>query len=153
MESPSVGLVGKRYDRGGNTVGDEVEEIRRTLAQYSQLCDDGRFDEWAELFTEDARLVLGGQVTEGRSAIRSHMATLQPDGARGKHITSNPLVDLDGAAARVTTDYLFVRPGTDGLGILAAGRYYDHLVSDGRRWRFHRRTITMLGDDPPDGRD
>jgi uncharacterized protein (TIGR02246 family) len=137
-------------DCGGSTVGDDEAEIGRTLAEYSQLCDDGRFDEWASLFTEDASFVVAGKVTEGRSAIRSYMAELQPAEARGKHIISNSLVELDGARAAVTTDYLFVRRGTDGLGILAAGRYYDRLVRHDRRWRFHRRTITMLGDPPPD---
>jgi uncharacterized protein (TIGR02246 family) len=137
-------------DCGGSTVGDDEAEIGRTLAEYSQLCDDGRFDEWASLFTEDASFVVAGKVTEGRSAIRSYMAELQPAEARGKHIISNSLVELDGARAAVTTDYLFVRRGTDGLGILAAGRYYDRLVRHDRRWRFHRRTITMLGDPPPE---
>ncbi len=131
-------------------MGDDETEIGRTLAEYSQLCDDGRFDEWASLFTEDASFVVADRVTEGRSAIRSYMAELQPAEARGKHVISNSLVELDGATAMVTTDYLFVRRDTEGLGILAAGRYYDRLVRDGRRWLFHRRTITMLGDPPPE---
>ena len=49
------------------------EEIRRTIGGYSQRLDDGRFDEWAELFTEDARLVLMGRTTTGREAIRRNM--------------------------------------------------------------------------------
>ena len=65
----------------GRAVGEDEDQIRRTLAEYSQRCDDGRFDEWADLFTEDARFVLSGQVTEGRDSIRNMMtAMMPPDG-------------------------------------------------------------------------
>ena len=53
-------------------------------------------------------------------------------------------VDVDGDTATATTDYLFVRPTTDGLAIIAAGRYYDRLIRDETRWRFRERSITML---------
>ena len=62
---------------------EDEDQIRRTLAEYCQLLDDGRFDQWADLFTEDARLVLLGQVTTGRDAIRDYMMGVQPDGSRG----------------------------------------------------------------------
>jgi uncharacterized protein (TIGR02246 family) len=127
-------------------VREDEEAIRRTLGEYSQRCDDGRFDEWAELFTADARLVLAGTVTEGRDAIKEYMMTVQAAGRRGMHVTTNSLVDVDvdGDTATATTDYLFVRPTTDGLAIIAAGRYYDRLIRDETRWRFRERSITML---------
>jgi uncharacterized protein (TIGR02246 family) len=125
-------------------VKEDEEAIRRTLGEYSQHYDDGRFDEWAELFTADARLVLAGTVTEGRDAIRNHMMPIQAAGGPCMHVTTNSLVDVDGDAATATTDYLFVRPTTDGLSIIAAGRYHDRLVRDETRWRFRERSITML---------
>jgi uncharacterized protein (TIGR02246 family) len=134
----------KVHAEGGGSVKEDEDQVRRTLGEYSQRCDDGRFDEWADLFTEDARLVLMGKVTEGRDAIRKYMMTVQPAGSRGKHVTSNSLVDVDGESATATTDYLFVRPGVEGLAIVAAGRYHDRLVRDGATWRFSEREITML---------
>ena len=68
--------------------------------------------------------------------------------------TSSPTRSSTSTATRPrpTTDYLFVRPGADGLAIVAAGRYHDRLVRQGTRWRFTERTITMLGDESgPDG--
>jgi uncharacterized protein (TIGR02246 family) len=128
----------------------QVEEgIRRTIAGYSQRLDDGRFEEWAELFTEDARLVLMGRVTTGREAIRRYIETVQPDGSRGMHVTTNSLIDVDGDRATATTDYLFVRPGEQGISVIAAGRYYDRLVHRGDQWQFEERSITLLG--APDG--
>jgi len=126
-------------------VGEDEDQIRRTLAEYSQRCDDGRFDEWADLFTEDARFILSGQVTEGRESIRVLMTAMMPADRRGQHVTSNSLVDIDGDSATASTDYLFVRPTADGPGIVAAGRYHDLLTRDGRCWRFRERSITMLG--------
>ena len=126
-------------------MGEDEDRIRRTLSEYSQRCDDGRFDEWAELFTEDARFVLSGQVTEGRDSIRTLMMAMMPPERRGQHVTSNSLVDIDRDSATVTTDYLFVRPTADGPAIVAAGRYHDRLVRVGLRWRFRERSITMLG--------
>jgi uncharacterized protein (TIGR02246 family) len=126
-------------------VADDEHQILRTLAEYGQWCDDGRFDEWAGLFTEDARLEVAGQSTEGREAIRTYMATVQADGRRGMHITSNAIVDVSGdGTATAASDYLFVRPGDSGPVIVAAGRYLDELVHDDGRWRFRRRTISIL---------
>lgn len=127
-------------------MGEDEDQIRRTLSEYSQRCDDGRFDEWAELFTEDARFVLSGSVTEGRDSIRKLMISMMPPERRGQHVISNSLVDVDGDAATASTDYLFVRPTPDGPTIVAAGRYRDLLARHGRGWRFRERAISMLGD-------
>jgi len=59
------------------------------------------------------------------------------------------LVEVDGDTAVAHTDYLFVRAGSEGLALVATGRYHDQLVRDGSRWRFRRREISLLG--PPDG--
>jgi uncharacterized protein (TIGR02246 family) len=133
----------------GRTVGEDEDQIRRTLSEYSQQCDDGRFAEWSELFTEDARFIVSGQVTQGRDSIRTLMTAMMPAERRGQHVTSNSLIDVDGDSATATTDYLFVRRTADGPAIVATGRYHDRLGRDGGRWRFRERSITMLGE--PEG--
>lgn len=132
----------------GEVVTEDDQHIRRTLAQYSQWCDDGRFDEWEQLFTDDARLVFADQTTVGRPAIREYMERVQAPAARGKHLIANSLVDVDGDTASAVTDYLFIRASKDGLAMVASGRYYDELVREGSQWRFRRRLITLLA--PPD---
>jgi uncharacterized protein (TIGR02246 family) len=131
-------------------VGDDEDQVSRTLAGYCQYLDDGDFDRWVELFTEDARLLFGGRTTVGRTDIRSYMEQVQPPRGRGKHITSNILVDVHGDSAIAHTDYLFLRPTDQGLVPIATGRYHDELVRDGDRWRFRQREITLLG--PPAGK-
>jgi hypothetical protein len=85
----------------------------------------------------------------GRDDIRAFMEEVQPPEGRGKHITANSLVDVDGGTATAHTDYLFVRPTGQGLVPIATGRYHDALVRHGARWRFRQREITLLG--PPAG--
>lgn len=127
-------------------MGDDEEQVRRTLAGYSQYLDDGDFERWIELFTEDARLLFAGRTTVGRPAIRRYMEQVQPPESRGKHITANILVDVDGDTATAHTDYLFVRNATgEGLVLVATGRYRDDLIRDGDRWRFRQREISLLG--------
>jgi 3-phenylpropionate/cinnamic acid dioxygenase small subunit len=120
-------------------------EIRRTLAEYCQLLDDGRFDEWSQLFADDVTFAVMGQVLHGRDAVRGMIEPTQQADARGRHMLSEPLIDVDGETARVTTDFCFV---SKELTVLAAGRYHDVLVHDGARWRFAAREIVFVGDEP-----
>jgi len=69
--------------------------ILRVLAQYCHTIDDGAFDEFAEHWAGDAEFVLRGTVTRGRDAIRDTIAAMQPLERRGRHLTMNPVVDLD----------------------------------------------------------
>ncbi len=111
---------------------DDEYEISHTLAAYSQRCDDGAFERWADLFTEDAQLSFPGHVAEGRDAIRTLMEKVQADGSRGKHVTSNSMIEVDGDRATAVTDYLFVRGGPEGFSIVSAGRYRD--TAGAQRW-------------------
>ena len=65
--------------------------IRRTLATYCQLLDDGRFDEWVEVFTDDVVLAVMGQVARGRDEVRAFIEPVQGPEVRGRHILSEPL--------------------------------------------------------------
>jgi uncharacterized protein (TIGR02246 family) len=126
-------------------VSDDEEAVRRVLAEYSRHYDSGSADEWADLFAEDGRFVISGKATEGRSAIGGYMRDAQVRFGRGLHLTSNTVVDVVGPEATASSDYLYVRPGTDGPVVVAAGHYRDRLVRDEDRWRFHERSVSLLG--------
>ena len=126
----------------------DEEAIRRTLALYCQLCDDGRFEEWGELYTDDATFTVMGRTHRGRAAVRAFIEKGQPPERRGKHVCANPLIDVDGDEATATTDYVFVASSPEGgFTILSAGRYHDRLVRVGDGWRFAERRIAFLGDE------
>lgn len=127
----------------------DEEGVRRTLALYCQLCDDGRFDEWADLFTDDATFSVLGQAHEGRAAVKAFIVGAQPPERRGKHFLGQSVVDIDAGAGTATgvTDYTFVAGNArDGFRITSAGHYHDTLVrgADGK-WRFATREIRFLG--------
>lgn len=125
----------------------DEEAIRRTLASYCQACDDGRFDEFAALFAVDATFeVPPAAPALGRDAIRGFMETGYQPEVRGKHVLSEPLVDVDGDDATATTDFVFVGRSSAGAWVVkAAGRYHDTLrrTADGP-WEFTRRLIAMM---------
>jgi 3-phenylpropionate/cinnamic acid dioxygenase small subunit len=124
------------------------EGIRRTLAQYAQLCDEGRFAEFGDLFEPDARFHVMGQTQVGRAAIEEWIAASQGPEARGKHAMLSSVIDLadDGRTARAWTDYLFV---DQRQRVTSVGRYHDELTaSQDGRWRFTLREIVFMGGAP-----
>jgi uncharacterized protein (TIGR02246 family) len=124
------------------------EEIRATMARYAMLLDDGRFEEWADLFTEDAQFHVMGQTQHGRADIQAWITQAQPPKRRGKHVLANSLIEVDGWGGTATawTDYIFV--AQDGT-VTSQGRYHDRLERGGdKRWRFTLREIVFRGDGP-----
>lgn len=125
-------------------------EIRRTIADYCQSCDDGRFDDFGRCFASDAEVLLDGEVVAtGRAAIQTWITAAQPAKRRGKHVTINTLIVWDGENASGATDYLFVGRTPDGPRVTTAGRYVDEFVEADGRWLFARREITFFA--PPSG--
>jgi 3-phenylpropionate/cinnamic acid dioxygenase small subunit len=122
----------------------DEEAIRRTLAEYAHLCDDGRFEEWALLYTTDARFHVMGRTYEGREGAKGFIQKGQPPESRGKHICVNSVIDVDGDRATAVTDYIFINKAKE---VLSAGRYHDVLVRQPDRWRFSERRIVFMGDD------
>ena len=122
----------------------DEDEIRRTIAQYAHFCDDGRFDEWADLYTEDATFSAIGQTCKGREAIKEWIVKAQPPEARGKHVCINTVIDTEGGEADAWTDFVFI---TQDHATSRIGRYHDRLVKGRDRWRFLERRIVFMGDE------
>ena len=116
--------------------------------QYAQLCDDGRFDEWADLFTPDARFHVMGTTHEGRPDIQAFITNAMPAERRGRHAVFSPVIDVDPSTTMATawTDYLFFdRSGA----VTSTGRYHDELaLGDDDRWRFTLREIVFQEGSP-----
>lgn len=124
----------------------DLEQIRNTLARYCHLIDDGRFDDWAELFTPDGTFSVLGQTYRGRDEIKGFIGGALTPERRGKHITANSAIEVQGDTARAWSDIIFFSPAGSGLGITAAGRYEDRLVRQDGRWRFAARDVRLLGE-------
>jgi ketosteroid isomerase-like protein len=115
----------------------DEEGIRRTIAEYCQLVDDGNFDEWIGLYVEDAVHESGGRVYRGRAAIEEFIRSIPL--ADLKHFTANSVIEVDGDSAYARTDWIAFRAGGDGFGVAECGRYHDRFVKHDRRWFFAQR--------------
>ena len=119
--------------------------IRWLLAACCQVLDDGHFEDWASLYTEDCRFAVMGTRTRGRSEMRAIIEPFQGPDMRGKHMISEPMIRLHGDEASVTTDFTFVARGNK---ILQTGRYHDVMRRGADGWRVAQREIVFTGDDP-----
>ena len=126
-------------------MSNDESAIRRLLADYCHLLDDGRFDEWIALFDEDVVFVVMGNRLRGRDDVRSFIEPTQQEDARGRHMLGEPVIEVDGDTARVATDYVFVSRANT---ILSTGRYLDVMRRAPDRWCFASREIVFSGDIP-----
>jgi hypothetical protein len=122
--------------------------IREVLERYMRHNDDGAADQIAELFDEKAILQVIGRFIVGRAAIRDlyrrdRDRDPSPWTAQGEllkqpasvHISSNPIIDVDGDVATSELDFLVVRRNDEGRAVNSlVGRYRDRLrrLEDGR---------------------
>ena len=121
----------------------EVEaSIRRLVARYCHLVDDGDVDAAAELFGDDARFIYLGEELKGRDAIRD-MLSDQSAGPR-LHQVTNVVVSNgshDGTFHAVSDVSVVAKRG-DGWSAVFAGRYHDTFAGAGRGMRFTQRILT-----------
>jgi len=137
-------------------------EIREVLERYMRYNDDGALDRVVALFDEEAVLQVMGRVMRGHEQIRGFLGAggvfvdgkprwtdpgqllLQP---RSAHLSSNPVIDVDGDTATAETDFAVLQRDEDGRARVAlVGRYRDRLrKSDAGHWRFVQRTGVSLG--------
>jgi 3-phenylpropionate/cinnamic acid dioxygenase small subunit len=124
---------------------DDEAAITRLLTEYCFTCDDARFDDLGECFTEDATVLVPGAVVEGRAAIVAWFEQAQGHPKqRGKHLTSNVQCAIDGDRATVLADFAWLRFSKGTLVPGTIGRYVDELVRGRQGWRFQRREIQLV---------
>ena len=132
---------------------DSPQAIAQALtAKYALLWDDRRYDEWIELFADDARFDWRSRIAVGRDAIQRMIGsgnTARPHGP-GTHLTTNVLAVSMGDAVSASADFAFLGLQDGRYEFLFAGRTYDVYVEHvDRGWQFASRAVRYLGDDPP----
>jgi hypothetical protein len=123
---------------------EEKDAIREVLAEYCFRLDDGRFAEMAALFTETGTWDTAFGRATGRTAIAELARSLR-EGAgvrpRGIHLVTNISIALDGASARVRSNWTVAQNSPEGPAIGSGGAYQDELVKVGGQWLFRYRKI------------
>jgi hypothetical protein len=141
-------------------------EIREVIERSVRYIDDRAGDRLAELFDEDGVLQLAGTVFEGREALRGMFRGVSAPPpwtepgellkqAASTHLTSNPVIDLDGDAATAETDMVtLIRDENGRAKITLVARYRDRLRrAEGDRWLITNRTGVSIARPGEEGTD
>ena len=108
--------------------------IVATLYRYGDALDHGDRDEFLDCFTSDAEYVVSmgiepsnGFSYEGHDQLSGYFdGHTHAPAAFHKHVTVNPLINVDGAGADARSYFLRVdSPAAGPAVVLAAGRYID----------------------------
>ena len=134
----------------------DVISIQNLLHRYCDYVDRGNFDAMAALFA-NADVYLPGvdrwyrSDPEGLAASYREWVRIYPDGTpRTRHVTSNLILEADGANRAKAQSYITVFQSTAELSLqpIIGGRNIDRFAKTEGVWRFSERTIEsdMFGD-------
>jgi uncharacterized protein (TIGR02246 family) len=144
--APAVAFAQPTLEQRVQRMEDE-SVIRRILIEYGAFLDAKDYASYAALFAEDGEWIGGFGRFTGPAAIRTMLEDnlgLPEPGFVNKanfHMLTNPLIQIDGDRAHVTSKYLFwTRSPDDRPTPLLAGRYVDEFVRVKGQWKIARRT-------------
>lgn len=118
-------------------------EIADLIVRYCIDFDDQNWEEFSELWTDDACFHVEDRAFEGKQAVLDFLTTCLPPGYVSKHMISRPLIELsnDGLSAHARTDVVWIAANFENAIV---GRYNDELVVLDGRWKFRRRRETPV---------
>lgn len=119
-----------------------------TLLDYCQLIDEGRADDFAEIFTEDAVLEEGAVPIHGRDGIRTLARAVVRRYRATSHHLSNVRMERLAEDRIAATSYVYAwhEPAEPGDDLHIWARYLDELRFEDGRWRIARRRLEVAGD-------
>ncbi len=127
------------------TAVEDKDAIRELMAEYCFRLDDGRYDDMAALFTEEGTWDTAFGKATGRAAIAKLAADIRARAGanrpRAAHLVTNIVIALEGAQARVHSNWIVMQNGPDGPKIGSGGAYADEVVIRNGRWFFQYRKI------------
>jgi hypothetical protein len=143
-------------------------EIRELLERFMRYVDDRDGTRLVELFDRDGVLQLSGTVYSGRDELAALFSAsvasdrlpwtepgelLKQPGSL--HISSNPVIEVDGNSAQAETDFFVIKRDETGRArISLAGRYRDRLSrNEHGRWVITNRTGVSVARPGDEGTD
>jgi hypothetical protein len=125
--------------------------IQQLSNRYARVSDEFDGATYATLYTEDGEFVIDrGEGAEPRRFVGPEQLAALCNGTKGTgfHVTSNPVVEIEGDRARQVSRLLMMKVPEDGKGAQAtmAGTYTDELVRTPQGWKFKSRRVRV---EPP----
>jgi uncharacterized protein (TIGR02246 family) len=125
---------------------DEIEAIKQLKARYFRLMDTKQWDQWADVFTEDAVVAASPRPDEtfrGRAEIVRSVSRALRDGVTVHH-GHMPEIALTGpdTATGIWAMYDFV--DLPELVLHGWGHYHEEYVKQDGAWRIRNLRLTRL---------
>ncbi len=134
-------------------MADDATAIANLLYLYAEAMDAGDFAGAAELFAHADIIVdhsPGAAPLDAAGILRIWESSVvrYADGTpRTKHVTTNPIIEIDAAAGTATcrSYYTVLQQVDDGpLAPIVAGRYHDRFERVDGAWRFSERDYSLM---------
>jgi ketosteroid isomerase-like protein len=130
---------------------DDYFAIQNLIYRYCDRIDRGDFAGIAQLFAHaEIHVPALPEPVRGVAAIEAmytQFTRLYPETGtpRTRHVTSNVIIEPDGADAARAQSYVLVHQATDVLPLqpIIGGRYYDRFAKAEGAWRFTERRMEM----------
>jgi len=124
---------------------EDERAITRTLYQYAHAQYSGDQRQFLNCFAVDAIIERSrhGKVIAGHGEIAEYFDAIShaPEDYH-KHVVIEPVIEIDGDTATVSSDFLYVQRNASGPFISHFGHYADEMVRDADgTWRFARRRL------------
>ena len=123
------------------------EAIRKTIAHYTRIVDNARYDELREIFLPDATIAVhGGRELRGHEEIiTAFRAGAEARGALmpgnfQRHNVTTAIIDLVDSERAIGIQYVMV---ITELGFDHCGMYQDEFCRSGNSWLIHHRSARM----------
>jgi 3-phenylpropionate/cinnamic acid dioxygenase small subunit len=122
----------------------DQDEIRDILTRYAFGFDLGRYDEWYDLWSEDAVFQFGARRVDGLAAIRDLFGPSQKEYAAAQHLQLTEITKVEGdQATSVCYQVILVqqKDDQDAIGNRAV-RHWTFEKKNGK-WRIKSATSTF----------
>jgi len=120
---------------------DDIEAIKQLTARYNRAFDTKDFEAFLATWTEDGFFERSNaqRSYRGIEQLREMLATFD---VRGRHVTSDYIVEVDGDNAHQAC-YLTYLDVENDFGVALFGDYSDDLVRTADGWRFRARRLRV----------
>lgn len=123
---------------------EDLEEIRKLRYRYHRFVNDGPYDRFDELYTENAVVQLGYLSRyEGREHIKAGFARMPEQLEMLKQFVHNHDIELNGDIANGYAYFEAKYATLAGQSLVVAGRYDESYVRTPRGWLISRTEATL----------